>query len=76
MTYFVASLDSAEYELWMIWFLYFPKFSDEFWLLNNNTFCGFWCLLNFGKFLGMFVNNSFWRSDDLKHFGLLWNVSR
>ena len=26
----MASLDSAEYELWMIWFLYFPKSFDAF----------------------------------------------
>ena len=49
----MASLDSAEYELWMIWFSYFPKFFDEFWLPNNNnTFCG---ILVFGGTLEGFV---------------------
>ena len=41
MTYFVASLDSAEYELLMIWFLHFPKSFDEFWLLNKTSFVAF-----------------------------------
>ena len=65
----MASLDSAEYELWMIWFLYFPKSFDEFLVAEQHRFCGFWCLVKLWKVLEMFVNNTFWRSADLKHFG-------
>ena len=59
MTYFVVSLDSAEYELWMIWFLYFPKSFDEFLVAEQNKFCGFWYLLRLWKVLKTFENNTF-----------------
>ena len=59
MAYFVASLDSAEYELWMAWFLYFPKSFDEFLVAEQNKFCGVWYLMRLWKVLKTFENNTF-----------------
>ena len=59
MAYFVASLDSAEYELWMVWFLYFLKSFDEFLGAEQNKFCGFWYLMRLWKVLKTFENNTF-----------------